>query len=139
MINRHLFYPIYTIPVINVQKNTLKFHTTYFYNTRFYIPVIFTIPCFYIPVPQKKGQFIPAFINTSSNIIVRGPIGAIFDHYMVKKFRATCDISKQIDDHFLFITFLFSKFIYYYFKKYSQFPSFTLSSEPSHIPLINML
>ena len=60
-------------------------------------------------------------------------------NYMVKKFRATCDISKQIDDHFLFITFLFSKFIYYYFKKYSQFPSFTLSSEPSHIPLINML
>ena len=78
MINRQasilLIYPIYIISVINVQKNTLKFHTSYFYNTRFYIPVIFTIPCFYIPVPKKKGQFIPAFVNTSSNIIVRGPV-----------------------------------------------------------------
>ncbi|CAJ0913046.1 11346_t:CDS:10, partial [Entrophospora sp. SA101] len=29
------------------------------------------------------------------------------------------------------------KFIYYYFKKYFQFPSFTLSSAPSHIPSKN--
>ena len=67
------FYPIYIIPVINVQKNTPKFHTTYFYNTHFYIPVISALPCFYIPVSQKKCQFIPTFVNTSSNIIVRGP------------------------------------------------------------------
>ena len=64
------FYPIYIIPVINVQKNAPKFHTTYFYNTHFYIPVISALPCFYIPVSQKKCQFI---VNTSSNIIVRGP------------------------------------------------------------------
>ena len=68
------FYPIYIIPVINVQKNTPKFHTTYFYNTHFYIPVISALPCFYIPVSQKKCQFIPTFVNTSSNIIVRGPV-----------------------------------------------------------------
>ena len=51
----------------------IKFHTTYFYNTHFYIPVISALPCFYIPVSQKKCQFIPTFVNTSSNIIVRGP------------------------------------------------------------------
>ena len=101
------FYPIYIIPVINVQKNAPKFHTTYFYNTHFYIPVISALPCFYIPVSQKKCQFIPTFVNTSSNIIVRGPnktssrfIEAVPQHITQRKLKTTWT-RKTLQDWFL--------------------------------------